>query len=161
MIKFDLRQLEHLRNGIAKYQNAIPKSLAKSSLRKAAAPMLDKARRFVPIGMNGAERVSLRHKGRNEYRQGGATRRDLRIKVVPEKGTEIARVVVGVSAKKGKVGWRTHFITRGFTDRAGGKHPGKDFLEQAHNASIDMVQDTFYKEMFSGFIKWGKLNLPQ
>lgn len=152
----DARELMQLNAGFQKYQNAIPTSVAKKALREAAQPMLRSAKNLAPIG-----RVVDYKAGRLDQSRGGATRRDLRLLFVKEEGEEIARVLIGVSQKSGKVGWRTHFITRGFKDRGGSFHRGRDFLEQAHDYTFDIVQNSFYKLLFEGFVKWGTQNLPQ
>lgn len=156
MITYDAKQLMELNSKFAKYQNAILPSLAKKALREAAQPMLRSARNLVPIGGQIAYK-----KGGSDQDRGGATRRDLRIQFVKVEGQEVARLLVGVSQKSGKVGWRTHFVTRGWTDRGGGKHRGKNFLQEAHDNTIEIVQDSFYKTLFAGLVKWGKENLPQ
>lgn len=85
----------------------------------------------------------------------------MRLMFVKVEGEEIARVIIGVSQKSGKVGWRTHFITRGYTDRGGSFHRGRDFLEEAYEHTFDIVQNNFYKLLFQGFVKWSNQNLPQ
>lgn len=154
MITLDAKDLFKLREGFARYQNAIPKSVAQGALRAAAKPMLDSARRLAPVG---GDRMM---KGKGQVR-GGATRRDMRILSVNPEGVEITRIAVGVSGKSNAVGWRTHFITRGFTDRGGVFHKKRDFLQDAHDYTIDVVEDKFYKALFTRFVEWGRLNLPQ
>lgn len=153
MITLDAKDLFKLRDGFARYQSAIPKSVALGALRNSARPMLDSARRLAPIGEDRTvKKTSVR---------GGATRRDMRILSVKQEGNEIARIAVGVSGKSGKVGWRTHFITRGFTDRGGSFRRGQDFLQDTYDYTFDIVEDKFYRALFTRFIQWGKENLPQ
>ena len=152
----DAKELMQLNQGFEKYRNAIPPTVAKKALREAAQPMLRSARSLAPVG-----RVIDYKRDRIDQSRGGATRRDMRMMFVKEEGEEIARVIIGVSQKSGKVGWRTHFITKGYTDRGGGFHRGKDFLGEAHEHTIDIVQNNFYKLLFEGFVKWGQQNLPQ
>jgi len=155
MITIDAKDLLKLAKGMETYRNAVPKSIAVKALREAIKPMLTATKNLAPVGS------VVNYSGRAGTERGGATRRDVRIRFVKEEGQEIARVLVGVSAKKGKVGWRTHFITRGFTDRGGNFHRGQDFLKEAYDNTFDIVQAKFYKALFDGFIKWGKENLPQ
>lgn len=157
MITLDAKELSRLNKGFEKYQNAIPVSIARKALREAAQPMLRSAKNLVPVG----GKIQKYGKARTDQDRGGATRRDIRIAFVKQENLEIARLVVGVSQKSGRVGWRTHFITRGFTDRGGSFHRGKDFLTEAHDNTIGEVQNTFYRLLFEGFVKWGKQNLPQ
>ena len=98
---------------------------------------------------------------RSGFERGGATRRDMRILIVPGVGNEVSRAVIGVSQKKGKVGWRTHFITRGFSDRSGRFHKGRDFLKSAFDLTYGISKGIFAREVLVSFQKWAKRNLPQ
>ncbi len=153
MITLDAKELMKLNEGFKKYGAAIPQSVAKKALRDAAQPMLTATRNNAPVG------GVINYSGTSH--RGGATRRDVRMMFAKIEGEEIARVLIGVSMKSGKVGWRTHFITKGYTDRGGSFHRGKDFLTEAYDNTIGIVQDNFYKTLFSGLVKWGKENLPQ
>lgn len=156
----DAKELMKLNQGFEKYRNAIPTSTTNAALARSARPLLNSARQLAPIG-------TVRSNGWGkytgpDYRRGGrATQRDVRIKRVTPEGEEVARILVGVSDKSGHVGWRTHFITKGWKDRGGKWHKGKDFLQDAYDYTFEIVQTTFYKELFSNLVKWGKLNLPQ
>jgi len=155
MIDIDVSELVALEKGLARYESVLPRSVAGSALRTAAKPMYQAARAGVPVGKKGNVQTGA-------LARGGATRRDMRMKIVS--GTqhgEVARVLIGVSKKTGKVGWRTHFITRGFTDRSGKKHGPNDFLKVAFDATIITVQSTFGKLMALSFQKWARNNLPQ
>lgn len=155
MITVDAKELMKLNAAFAQYTKAIPKNVAVKALRESIKPMFTASRNLAPIGN------VVNYSGRPGMERGGATRRDVRIRFVKEEGSEIARVLVGVSSKSGKVGWRTHFITRGFTDRGGKFHGPDNFLQEAFDNTIDIVQDKFYRSLFDGFVKWGKENLPQ
>lgn len=154
MITLDAKELMKLNEGFKKYGAAIPPTVARSALREAARPMLTATRNLAPVG----SKVSGEKGG---YNRGGATRRDVRMMFSKVEGEEVARVFIGVSMKTGKVGWRTHFITKGWTDRSGTFHRGKDFLTEAYDNTIGVVQDNFYKTLFSNLVKWGRENLPQ
>lgn len=112
----DSRTLDKLDKLMAQAGRVLDARVMGKALKEAAEPVLTATRREAPVGRYkdvGGEFVSLRATTkRNDYRRGGATRNDLRIKSVAGVGEEIARTLVGVSKKSGKVGWRTHFITR-------------------------------------------------
>lgn len=160
-------QLTKLDATLQRYQHMLPPSVAANALRKSARPMFRAAKDLVPVSNDGREYVRLRREGwsvhadANVGRRGGATRRDLRIKAVKGEHGEVGRVLVGVSQKNGKVGWRTHFITTGFTDKNGRKHTGNNFLKQAYDQTIGEVKLIFSQELYIEFQKWGKKNLPQ
>lgn len=156
-ISIDAKQLQQLDRGMSRYRNAVPKRVTDGALRKALRPMLRAAQAEVPVG-KGNERVSLKRRGAtaNDFRRGGATKRDLRIKAVRAEGDEITRLIVGVSKKKGKVGWRTHFITRG-TKRT----RKNDFLQRAYDSTIAEVSMIYQRELYERFMEWGRQNLPQ
>lgn len=160
MIKIDAKELLKLADGLAAYKNMMPKSVANSALRKSVRPMYNSAQRLAPKGRVISREGWGKNKG-PEYARGGITRRDVRIKMVPAGRDESARAVVGVSKKKGKVGWRTHFITRGFTDRGGRKHRGRNFLQDAFDYTIEIVRDNFTREALLSFRKWARRYLPK
>jgi hypothetical protein len=160
MIKIDASELIKLSKGLEQYKSIFPKSASTQALKKSVRPMFRSAQRLVPTGRRVAASGWGEKKG-SDYARGRATARDLRIKLVPAKGNESARVLIGVSKAKGRVGWRTHFITRGFTDRGGRFHRGKDFLQNAYDYTIDIVKDNFNGELLLFFRKWAKRNLPQ
>lgn len=162
MIKIDVSELDRIEKGIRQYNSIMPQSVANSAFRIATRPMVQKVRSLAPVGSRKSKNGYGTRTG-PDYRRGGATRRDVRIKLVPSKvnAGEVTRALIGVSSKKGKVGWRTHFITRGFTDRSGRKHVGNDFLQQAFDASIDSVKAAYGQQMATCFYKWAKKTLPQ
>lgn len=99
--------------------------------RRAFNPMLVATRQEAPIG-----RFVRRPVGQTDstYDRGGATRRDVRFKVVNGQGEEVVRFLVGVSASRGKTGWRTHLITRPNKNRV----TPNDFLARAYGRTIDV-----------------------
>ena len=162
MIRIDISELYRLEKGLNQYRTVLPASVAKTAFRKSLRPMLQKVKSGAPVGKRKAPNGWGKRTGR-EYARGGFTRRDARIKLIPSKinAGEVARGFVGISSKKNKVGWRTHFITTGYTDRGGKRHAGSDFLERAYNSTIEITRNSFGKEMASSFQKWAKRNLPQ
>ncbi|MCF0060122.1 hypothetical protein MUK70_12800 [Dyadobacter chenwenxiniae] len=167
-VKIDTQEVDKLGKAMSRYAGIFPQNKANSVLRKAVRPMLTAAWIEVPVS-KGSERVSLSGARRaikkgynaNYLRQGGATRRDLRIKTVAPKGDELGRILVGVSKSRNKVGWRTHFITRGFKDRGGNPHGPNNFLQRAYDQTISMVRADFLKAYREAFAKWAKHTLPQ
>lgn len=73
----------------------------------------------------------------SDYRRGGATRDDVRRKLVFDKPNE-ATVLVGVSKGYGKVGWRTHFTEYGTKSWR-----GRPFVERSGQASQAQVVRAF------------------
>lgn len=145
-ITFDVKELMKVDRAFAASAKTVSdKRVAGSALRKALAPTLAATRRLAPVGGNGAERISLKKKGpsANDYRRGGATRRDQRIKIVPGQNDEVVRGLVGTSKARGHVGWRTHLITRYNKNRRG----VDDFIGKAFDQTINQVVDTYGKEM--------------
>lgn len=174
-ITVDLKDIEKLNVAMGRYAQIMPTSKANSVLRKAAKPMLSAAQSEVPVSRGDQESVSLNrarreikaHRNPNGYRRGGATRRDLRIKAVQPKAGEIGRVLVGVSKRRGKVGWRTVFITTGATNRKTkkGKSTGSvkanKFLDRAYDSTIDFVRVDFQQQYREAFVSWARSNWPQ
>lgn len=152
-----------------RYAQIMPTQKANGVLRRAVKPMLRKAQAEVPVSLNDNERISLKRRGAsaNAFRKGGATRRDLRIKAVPPKYNEVGRVLVGVSKRADKVGWRTVFITAGTNTRktkAGanrGRVKANNFLQRAYNGTIDGVRADFQKEYRIAFVRWARSTWPQ
>lgn len=153
MITVNTDEVKKLERGLSQYQSILPKSVAASALKKATRPMVKMAKAEAPVGK------SKNVLGGNS--RGGATRRDTRVKVVPVESGEIARLIIGVSKKRDKVGWRTHFITRGFTDRGGKRHAANDFLKRAYEATIGAARAEYATEILIAFKKWAQKNLPQ
>jgi hypothetical protein len=114
-----------------------------------AQPFLKEMRRTVPVS-KGGQRISLKHRknhSANEYRRGGATKGDLRIKQITEKGNLYgAEKLVGVSKKKGKVGWRTHFIIQGIAGHGSAKAGPRDFIGNAYRSQMPVAQRVFQTE---------------
>lgn len=137
--------------------------VAGSALRSALKPMLEATKRNAPVGNEGAQRISIRsarkaqakQRDPNAYRKGGATRADQRIKIVAGKGVEVARGLVGTDKRKGKVGWRTKFITRTNKHR----RVADDFLGRSYQQEISGVNTNYGNEMSSQVEKTIKRNL--
>lgn len=118
------------------------KRLLGNMLRKSLKPMLETNIAEAPRG-KGYERVSLRRRGpsANDYRRGGATKADQRIKIVDGKNGEIVRGLVGTDKSAGHSGWRTVFITLGTRFvRA------NDFIMRSYNRSFGTVKAFFLAE---------------
>ncbi|MCF2443651.1 hypothetical protein L0657_06760 [Dyadobacter sp. CY345] len=162
----DLKKLE---TAMGKYAMIMPTQKANSALRKASQPMFRAAQAEVPVGKMGRERISLKKRGvnANAYRQGGATKRDLRIKVVKAEPGEVSRVLVGVSKRSSKVGWRTPFITKGTKVRKTkkgynrGSVKANNFLGRAFDSTIDFVRADFQKAYRESFVAWARSTWPQ
>ncbi|QRQ99714.1 hypothetical protein [Dyadobacter sandarakinus] len=152
-VKIDTKELDKLAKGLSRYESVVPRSVKNTALRRSSKPMLDAAKKEAPVG----RAIS----GRNNEEGGGATRSDLRIKAVKPEPGEDSRVLVGVSKRRGKVGWRTHFITRGFTDRGGKRHAPNDFLKRAYESTIEAVGALYKEEILIAFKKWADKNLPR
>jgi hypothetical protein len=146
MIKIDTRELTRLDRAFSSSAKQVSdKRVAGSAMRKALKPMLLAAKREAPVG-SGAQRVSLKYrksKDPNAYRKGGATRADQRIKIVPGEGTEVVRGLVGTDSRRGKVGFRTHLITRANKNRK----RINNFLLRAFNRNINQTSESYGKEM--------------
>lgn len=160
MIKIDASEMEVLSRGLDRYKTIFPKANSTQALKRAARPMLRSAQRLAPTGRR-VSRSGWGSKTGSQYTRGGATIRDLRIKVDPVKREDVSRVMVGVSRAKGKVGWRTNLITRGFTDRGGRFHRPNNFLQAAYDYTIDIVRANYSGELLLSFRKWALKNLPQ
>jgi hypothetical protein len=158
----DAREWSALAEKMRRYESIMPRSVADGALRESAKEMLTTAKSLAP--RSGKKiyipKSKIGAKNKNDkliegsYRRGGATRKDLRIRTVKGQGKEIGRVLVGVSKKADKVGWRTHFITRGYTDRGGKKHAGRDFLKPAFTQHIDEARQKFKDTLETRFKAW-------
>ncbi|MET7253463.1 hypothetical protein [Dyadobacter fermentans] len=167
----DTSEITKVEKAMGRYSRIMPPEIANNLLRRSVRPMLIAAKAQVPVSSNGQMRVSLKHrkagKSANAYAQGGATRRDLRIKIGRPEIKELSRVLVGVSRMPGKVGWRTPFITGGTKDRLTekGRRTGRvranNFLDRAYDQTISMVRTDFQREYREQFIRWAKENLPK
>ena len=175
-IVIDTTDIDKLARAMSRYGGIMPTSKANQALRKAARPMLLKARQEVPVWKGDRERISLaagraaigRGSDPNYYRKGGATKRDLRVMAVAPRFFEIARVLVGVSKRKGKVGWRTHFIEQGTQSRytkKGRMYRGairaNPFLQRSFDQTIFSVRKEFSETYKAAFIKWARATWPQ
>jgi|GEM_PF-3224787 len=174
-VTFDTKDITKLAVAMTRYAKIMPAAKANSVLRKAVKPMYQRARMEVPVSNGGKEKTSLskarnaiRQKSNpNAHRQGGATRRDMRIKVVPAAPGEMGRVLIGVSKKSSKVGWRTHFITMGTKSRKTkrganrGSIKANNFLERAFTTTIEGVRTEVQKRYQEEFVSWARSNFPQ
>jgi hypothetical protein len=164
-VTVDFSSVQKLSNAISRYGRIMPTPKATAVLRKSASPMLRRAQSEVPVSMGGRMRTSLKHKTLGA--QGGATRRDLRIKSVQPNGAELARVIVGVSKRKGKVGWRALFILYGTKVRQTksganrGRVKANNFLLRAYSATFPGVAEDFQREFRVAFANWARANFPQ
>lgn len=177
MIEFRIntQAMDQLGLAMKRYGQIMPTQKANNALRRSVKPMFRRAQSEVPVGRNGKESISLktarsalrRGSDPNDYRRGGATRRDLRIKAVPPKAGEISRILVGVSQKRGKVGWRTPFITKGTKVRKTkkganrGRVQANNFLQRAYSATYQGVVTDFQREYRAAFVQWAKSTWPQ
>jgi HK97 gp10 family phage protein len=166
----DTKGIDKLTTAMKRYAQIMPTQKANSAFRKAIRPMLQKAQSEVPVSNNDRERVSLKQrtgKNANAYRRGGATKRDLRIKTVPPKAGEVGRVLMGVSKRGDKTGWRTIFITRGTKMRKTksganrGRMKANNFLQRAYDSTFPGVAADFQKQYREAFVQWAKTTWPQ
>ena len=167
----DTSGLNKVDQGLARYSKIMPTDTTNRILKKATKPMLNSAKANAPVSKGGRTRISLKHrsagKNANAYAQGGATRRDLRAKVVPPEKDESGRILIGVSKRSSKVGWRTNFITRGTrirfskTGKSLGRVSKNNFLQRAYDQTMPMVRVDVEREFRLEFIRWARQNLPQ
>lgn len=164
MIKVDVDDLKKLSAGFQKYKDVLPKSVEQRALRRAVRPIFWAARQEVPVGRVVSENGWGRYKG-PDYKRGGATRKDLRIKTRRTVyGKDTSGVWIGPVDKSGHVGWRNHFITRGVKGGGKGRRINtapNDYLKRAHDQGIDEATATFGSEVNESFQKWAKKELPQ
>jgi hypothetical protein len=170
-VTVDTKDLKHFEESLSRYGQVMPTATTNRILSKATKVMLNAARIQAPVSKGGRTRISLKHRsaGKNAgaYAQGGATRRDLRIKVVPPGAGESGRVLVGVSKRSSKVGWRTKFITHGTKDRktkkgvSRGRVKANNFLQRAYDLTFPTVKVDVEREFRLQFIKWARENMPQ
>lgn len=168
-ITVDASELKKLETAMGRYALIMPTQKANSALKKSSQPMFRAAQSEVPVSKGGKERISLRKRGvnANAYRQGGATRRDLRVKMVKPEAGESARVLVGVSKRSSKVGWRTPFIVHGTKTRRTkkgynrGSTKANNFLGRSFNKTIDFVRSDFQKAYRESFVAWARSTWPQ
>ncbi|UFH52553.1 hypothetical protein [Spirosoma sp. KNUC1025] len=139
-IKVDSSSLKPLMADLRRVGRALDFKTLGAALVGASKPAVRAVQQEAPVGHDGHQRVSLsRSRGRrNDYRRGGATRQDVRAKAVDGVGKEEVRVLIGVSKKRGKVGWRTHFITVGTI-----RMRANAFIDRGVNRVIDQVKSSF------------------
>lgn len=160
MIEVDIKEFQRLEKELRRYETTFRAPGAKI-LRDATRPMVIKAKAEAPTGKS-ISRNGWGKKTGPEFARGGMTKRDIRFTSVPPViNGEISRVLIGVSKRKGRVGWRTHFITKGFTDRGGKKHGPNDFLQRAYDSTIEYAKQYTSREISQALVRWAKRNLPQ
>lgn len=71
---------------------------------------------------------------RNTPIYSGDTQADIRAKVVDRNDLHIAKVIVGIDARKGHAGWYTHFI------RTKGSRKRNDFIERSVEQSKSLFE---------------------
>jgi HK97 gp10 family phage protein len=133
-ILYDLTGLRNLEANLVRLPFQLQERTMQAALSEAAKPIKTRMVQEAPRG-KGNQRVSLKRRS-NDYRRGGATRQDIRIRAVRDKVGE-AKVIIGVSKKSGKVGWRTHFITKGVAGKR--RIRPNDFLTRAFSQTIAQV----------------------
>lgn len=139
-LTFDDRALVKLSQDLSKAGKEFNGPPLKAAFRKSLQPVKRLAVQGVPVGKK-VRIVSRRGQtsrrgisvGGNSQDRGGATRRDIRIRIVNGEGDEAMRGLVGVS-KRG-VGWRTHLITRANLHR---RIPN-DFLDRAERLGVPLA----------------------
>lgn len=163
MISVDVSELEKLARGFAQHKHILPKSVEQRAMRRAVRPIFRAAKSEVPVGRVVSENGWGKQKG-PDFRRGGATRKDLRIKNRTKGLTVTSGVWIGPANKPGRVGWRNHFITKGVSGAGKGKRINtqpNDYLTRAYNAGIGETVQSFAKETEDSFQLWAKKNLPQ
>lgn len=142
-LTFDGSELRKLSRQLAATGKEFGKPQMKKALKGALKPLLDAARQYVPVGsrLNRSTATFTRRSGKTvwdgTYDRGGATRRDLRIRIVEGEGAEVIRGLVGVSKARGRSGFRAHLITRSTANRRTQKGANRgstranDFLARA------------------------------
>lgn len=174
-ITIDTRDIDKLTVAMKQYGGIMPVSKVNTALRRSVKPMLRRTQAEVPVYHPGQEHINIR-KGRaaikrgsnpNAYRQGGATRRDLRIKSVKPENREIGRILVGVNKSRSHVGWRTKFITQGTKQRKTkrGQNRGRmtpnPFLQRSYDSTISFVRADFLQQYREAFVAWARSTWPQ
>lgn len=160
MITIDASELRELSKSLAKYQAIVPRSVEQSALRRSVRPIFNAARQEVPVGRV----VSDGGIKGPDYRRGGATRKDLRVKNRRPGRGATSSVWVGPSFGPGKVGWRNHFITGGVQRAGRGRNVNikpNNYLQRAYNRGIGESTKAFASEINESFLRWAKKNLPK
>ena len=143
-ITIDDSQLRAFDRQIAESRGAFTPRNLDGILVKVARPILKVLRSNTPVGKQrsrGKGRTKADGPGDGTYDHGGATLRDTRTRIVKGGGDEVSAVIIGVSKRRGKVGWRTRFITRG------SKHNRKnDFIARTERQTEGIPQAIFLEE---------------
>lgn len=135
-VTINTSMLTQLNNDLKTVGRSLDRSVVGPALVDAAKPLLIAAEQEAPIGKIPRYKSTLVSRGKSKgqtrritgsFARGGATRRDVRLRSVDGNGAEVARVLVGVSKKSGKVGWRTQFLR-------------KNFIRLAYNRTVDVVE---------------------
>lgn len=141
-LQTETSELYALDRKLARVGRVFDARLMGRTLKEATKPVLDIARQEVPVGQRKFKSSQTRRlksgkiKRDSTYDKGGATRRSLRILIVPGGEGEVARVLIGVSKKRGYVGWRTHLITRPNIHRRG----TDDFLGRTESRGTPIIE---------------------
>ncbi|GAB3881278.1 hypothetical protein [Spirosoma agri] len=141
-IQTDSTELYAMDRTLARVGRVFDARLMGKTLKTATQPVLGIARQEVPVGRRTFRSQLTRRlrsgklKRDSTYDKGGATKRSLRILIVPGGPGEVARVLVGASKKRGYAGWRTHWITRPNIHRVG----VNDFLARTESRGTPLIE---------------------
>ncbi len=152
-VRLDIRELSDFQASLKGLPYAIDQKVTEMTLKKAVQPLYRYMKSIAPVSKGGRERVSLsKNRGRsNDYRRGGATKADVRVKTVTDTLGQ-AKVLVGVSKGYGKVGWRYHFIAQGVAGQYRAKAGPRPFVERAGNVMGAAVEADF-RASFGGMVQ--------
>lgn len=156
-ISLDIRELSDFEVQLRGLPFSLDQRLTEQALRKSAEPLRKYMAATAPVG-RGNERVSLNKRYRsNDYRRGGSTRSDIRVKTITDVLGE-AKVLIGVSKASGKVGWRYHFIAQGIAGNYRSNKGPRPFVERAGDVMGGAVRadfvETFGKMALRAFKKY-------
>lgn len=136
----DVSELRQLDRDLQRAGRAFDERAQGQALRLAGRPMLKQARIEVPVGKRkrtGKGRLARDGAGDGTYDRGGATKRDLRLKIVKNTLGQ-PTLIVGVDKRRGHTGWRTKFTTRGTSHNS-----ANDFLGRTESKRINVVISSF------------------
>lgn len=150
-LKFNTSQLEVLSRKLAGAGREFGRPEMSRAMKKALRPMLSAARSAAPVsrksiighGVLTSKSGKTRRDG--TYDKGGALRRDMRIRIVEGQGSEYLRGLVGVDKRRGHVGWRAVFVTRGTVARRTrkgynrGSNRANYFLDRAERVGMPLA----------------------
>lgn len=141
-IHSDPKELVELGRKMLKLRDDLTFEQNQAALRYAVRPVYSSMVSKTPVG-KGGYRIGRRgvagaNKSSLEYRRGGATKADTRIKSLRMTKQREAVVLVGVSRKRGYVGWRTHFLLHGTK-----KMRRNDYMLNALNENLGKVPDRY------------------